>query len=553
MNQSRQLAAIMFTDIVGYTAMMQQDEKKALAVLKTNLGIHRSAIEEYGGKIIKELGDGMLASFPTVTNCLHAAIRIQNLCNETNEYKLSIGIHQGEVVFEKGDVFGDAVNVASRIQTLGIPGSILFSKKISEEITNKAEFKISPLGSFEFKNVAEPIEVYALANEGFPIANRNKITGKLKKRKQAVPILWLALIGIAGLLVYKTFLSSADTKDKRKTSTSNAMAYAWYAKAEYRITPENKEDLDSAIFFLKKAIEADSSFALAHAQLARAYAVKNYFIDPKGGYSEKAFVEVEKALYLNPELPEGIFVRTYLSWNFQNKFPHEITIRQYKKVIELNPEMDEAYHQLGVVYMHVGLIEEAIQAINKALELNPNNKFTAVDLASTYNWSATNSDSEHMIDLFKMTPDHLISPFRTSQWASALITLGRTEEAKDFLSHAIIKDTTNLFINSTIAILLAKTGDRKAALHKIEFCEKSNLNTGHFHHAVYNLAVAYALMGENEKAVTKIRWVIENGFPNYVFIGNDPLIKSLHSYEPFQLLLKQLETSHRKFQQTANE
>jgi adenylate cyclase len=209
LSQSRQLAAIMFTDIVGYTALMEQDEKKAFDVLKKNLAIHQSVISEFRGRLIKEMGDGMLASFSTVSDALNAAIQIQKQCHDTSEYKLSIGIHQGEVVFQNGDVFGDAVNVASRIQTLGSAGSILFSKKITDELKNKAEFQIVSLGNFEFKNVNESIEVFALANDGFPVPRRNKIQGKLKKSSlNRNVIIAVSLIGlmISSLFIFKDFL-----------------------------------------------------------------------------------------------------------------------------------------------------------------------------------------------------------------------------------------------------------------------------------------------------------------------------------------------------------
>ena len=109
------------------------------------------------------------------------------------------------------------------------------------------------------------------------------------------------------------------------------------------------------------------------------------------------------------------------------------------------------------------------------------------------------TDLEVMIDLFKKQPENLISPFRTTQWAIALITLDRLCEADIILSEYIKKDPSDLFINSALAILLTKKGDNPDALKKIEYCERSNLNTGHFHHAVYNLAIAYALLGRFQK------------------------------------------------------
>jgi len=544
----------MFTDIVGYTALMEQDEKKAFEILKKNLAIHQSVINEFRGRLIKEMGDGMLASFPTVSDALNASIQIQKHCNETSDYKLSIGIHQGEVVFQNGDVFGDAVNVASRIQSLGISGSVLISKKIADEIKNKSEFTTSSLGSFEFKNVNEPIEIFALTNQGLTVPRKSQLQGKLKKGKQkrnlvvAVSIIFLL---ISTSLVYYNFFS--NKRVIRKRITANPVAYEWYTRAEYRITPESPVDLDSAIFFLTKAIEADSTFALAHAELSRAYSIKNYFIDPKGGYNEKAFVEAEKSLYLNPDLAEGIFARAYLNWNFQNKFPHEKTIREYKKAIALNPGMDEAYHQLGVVYLHIGLMDESVAAIKKSLEINPNNKFAAVDVSSGYFFTGHLVDFQRMIELFKATPDQLMSPFRNSQWGAGLIALGQLEDAHKILEAGLKKDSSNLFINSAYAILLATEGDKEGALKKIEFCEKSNLNTGHYHHAVYYLAAAYSILGESEKAVNKLNWVAENGLPNYIYFRDDPLLESLHAYEPYKIQVKELEVSWNKFKLIASE
>ena len=165
--QTRQLAAIMFTDIVGYTALMGKDEQKAFDLLKKNREIHLQAIGSLHGRLIKELGDGTLISFSAVSDALLAAMKIQQACAIEKDISLSIGIHYGEIIFENNDIYGDAVNVASRIQTLGVPGSILFSKKIANEIKNKSEFQLTSLGSFDFKNVEEPIEVFALSNPGF--------------------------------------------------------------------------------------------------------------------------------------------------------------------------------------------------------------------------------------------------------------------------------------------------------------------------------------------------------------------------------------------------
>ena len=121
MPSTRQLAAIMFTDIVGYTALMGNDEHKAFTILTKNRQLQKPIIEQYNGRWIKELGDGVMASFNTVSDAVNAGLKIQEACNAAKDFQLRIGIHQGEMVFENDDVFGDGVNIASRIQAIAKP------------------------------------------------------------------------------------------------------------------------------------------------------------------------------------------------------------------------------------------------------------------------------------------------------------------------------------------------------------------------------------------------------------------------------------------------
>jgi class 3 adenylate cyclase/TolB-like protein/Tfp pilus assembly protein PilF len=183
MSHSRQLAAIMFTDIVGYTALMSNDEKKAFDILAKNRLIQKPIIEQYNGRWIKELGDGVLVSFNAASDAVLAAMKMQEACNADAGFQLKIGIHMGEVIFENDDVHGDGVNVASRIETLGVGSSILISKSVRDQIKNNAEFQIISLGSFELKNVKEPIDIFALSNSGLVVPQKDAMQGKLKKVK----------------------------------------------------------------------------------------------------------------------------------------------------------------------------------------------------------------------------------------------------------------------------------------------------------------------------------------------------------------------------------
>jgi TolB-like protein/Tfp pilus assembly protein PilF len=170
----------MFTDIVGYTALMGNDDRKAFEILSKNRALQKPIIEQFNGRWIKEMGDGVIASFNTASDALEAAKKIQEACTAIPDLQLRIGIHLGEVVFENNDVFGDGVNIASRIETLGVAGGVLFSKAVRDQVKNKPEFQLQSLGTFDFKNVSEPIEVFALSNPGFAVPKREAMQGKLQ-------------------------------------------------------------------------------------------------------------------------------------------------------------------------------------------------------------------------------------------------------------------------------------------------------------------------------------------------------------------------------------
>ena len=164
MSQSRQLASIMFTDIVGYTALMGNDEEKAFTLLKKNRELQKPVIESFNGRFIKELGDGIMASFNTVSDSVNAALKIQEHCRAVNEYQLRIGIHLGEVLFENDDVFGDGVNIASRIQAISNPGSIYISEAVSANVSNKKGIMTRFIREERLKNVREPVRIYEVLN-----------------------------------------------------------------------------------------------------------------------------------------------------------------------------------------------------------------------------------------------------------------------------------------------------------------------------------------------------------------------------------------------------
>jgi TolB-like protein len=152
----------MFTDIVGYSALMSKDEKQAMRLLEKNRAIHESAIGKFNGEYIKEVGDGMLAIFQSSIDAVECAIAIRKACSKEALLKVRIGIHIGDIIESEGDVFGDSVNVASRIESAGEPGGIYISEKAHDDIKNKAGISAEFYGEKMLKNIPDPVRIYSV-------------------------------------------------------------------------------------------------------------------------------------------------------------------------------------------------------------------------------------------------------------------------------------------------------------------------------------------------------------------------------------------------------
>jgi adenylate cyclase len=175
MRTKRKLAAIMFTDIVGYTALMGSDEDKAFEVLEKSRDIHIKSINQFNGKLIKEMGDGMLAQFDSAIDSVLCAIEIQKQARKQIDEKIRIGLHLGDITFDHEDIFGDGVNIASRLQSAADPGGIYISESIQKSIRAKSAVKTKYLGQVKLKNVDYPVNTYSIVEDGLPIPSASKI------------------------------------------------------------------------------------------------------------------------------------------------------------------------------------------------------------------------------------------------------------------------------------------------------------------------------------------------------------------------------------------
>ncbi len=165
----RRLAAIMFTDIVGYSAMMQKDEVIANRKRKRHRSVFNELTPKYDGQILQYYGDGTLSIFNSTTAAVECAVAIQRALKKEPKVSLRIGIHTGDVTFNEEDIFGDGVNIASRIESLCIPGGVYISRKVYDDIKNHPTLKTQYVGEFDLKNINEQTTVYAISNTGITV------------------------------------------------------------------------------------------------------------------------------------------------------------------------------------------------------------------------------------------------------------------------------------------------------------------------------------------------------------------------------------------------
>ena len=208
MSQSRQLAAIMFTDIQGYSALMQRDEDQAVNIRARHRKIFETITEKYNGKILQYYGDGTLSIFNSAVEAVKSGIELQLRFTEEPKIPVRIGIHMGDIVYDDQDIIGDGVNVASRIESMGVPGSLLISDKINDEIVNKRSFSTVSLGKFALKNIAVPREIFAVKHQGLAVPTDIQILAKPEKITLARRWIWKMILfvgfglAIAFLVIY---------------------------------------------------------------------------------------------------------------------------------------------------------------------------------------------------------------------------------------------------------------------------------------------------------------------------------------------------------------
>jgi adenylate cyclase len=231
----RQLAAIMFSDMDGYTALMQQNEQLAKVKHRRLKEVLESSVAAHHGKILQYYGDGALSIFKSAIDGVHCAVAIQQALQQEPKVDLRIGIHTGDISIENETIYGDGVNLASRIESLAVPGSIFISEKVFDEIRNQENLTAREMGYFELKNIIKPVRIFAIDNKGLVVPSREALKGKTKQPANRFAV--LPFVNMSGDPENEYFsdgiteeLLNAFTKVDGLQVTSRTSAFAFKGK-----------------------------------------------------------------------------------------------------------------------------------------------------------------------------------------------------------------------------------------------------------------------------------------------------------------------------------
>ncbi len=379
-NKVRQLAAVMFTDIVGYTALMQGDEEVAIKVRERHREVFNKQHEIFQGKIIQYYGDGALSIFKSAIEAVQCAIAIQNFMRNGNPIPVRIGLHMGDIVFNKTEVYGDGVNLASRIENMGMPGTILLSGKLNDELKNHSDVSTTSLGYYDLKNITDPVEVFAVTNKGITVPQPSELKGKQKLLQHTIAV--LPFVNMSSNPENEYFsdgiteeIINALAKIKSLKVTSRTSSF-FFKNKKVPIKQIGKELNVSAI--LEGSVRLSGNTIRITAQLIQAEKDFHFWSETWDRKMENIFeIQDEISLLIADKLREqfGHFeIQEHLVEKQTNSIAaYEYSLKAKFYANKWNPED----------------VQIAISYYKKALELDPNHAESVLGLADCYSFMAT--------------------------------------------------------------------------------------------------------------------------------------------------------------------
>jgi adenylate cyclase len=528
--QTRKLAAIMFADMTGFTAMMQEDEAKAKVLRNRQQKTLETLIPQHNGTIIQFFGDGTLTIFDSAIDAVKCGIEIQKELQKEPKVKLRIGIHSGDVVYDTQGLYGDCVNLASRIESISVPGAVLISDKVFDEVKNQSEIKTISLGKVNLKNVKRPVEVHAIINEGLVIPTSVQIGIRSGSEKSIAVLPFVnmsadpeneyfsdgiseeilnALTHVNGIQVTartSSFSFKGKNQDVREIGTKLGVANILEgtvrrAGKKVRINVQLINTADgyhtwSEVYDreLEDIFEVQDEIATKIVtRLKENFAVnekKENVVKPPTENIEAYNLYLKGRYYWNKSNPEDIFN----------------ALKTFEEAIRLDPQFALPYCALSYCYTFLGssgiippaeAYPKAKDFTLKAIELDPNHAESHLSLATIkfyHNWDFEGAEAS----LNKAHDLGLNSSLFNQVHGWFLIAKGDFEKAIEKIQQALILDPLSLPLMSTLGDAYSFAGQFDEALAQFDKIIEMEPN---FRRAFEARGMAYLAMGDYEQAI----------------------------------------------------
>src|SRR5688572_300647 len=529
----RQLAAVMFADMTGYTALMQEDEKKATMLRNRQREVLDRCVPENNGKIIQYFGDGTLSVFNSSVDAVKAAVEIQRELQKDPKVSLRIGLHSGDVAYDNENVYGDSVNLASRIEALAVHGAILVSDKIFEEIRNQSEIKTISLGRFNLKNVKRQVEVYAIANEGLVIPTPAQVGIKAGSEKSIAVLPFVNMSADPENEYFSDGISeeilNALTRVEGLQVTARSSSFSFKGKNE------DVRQIGSTLGvanILSGSVRKAGKRMRVTAQLVNTSDGYHIWSEVYDSDVEDVF-EVQDEISLkilnrlkenfsSPEQKEQVTKQPtenleaynlYLKGNFhRNKSNSEEIfkgIRYFEEAIRLDPRFALAYCSLSYCYSYLGstglmspaeAYPKAKDYTLKAIELDPNHAESHLSLASIkfyHNWDFEGAEAS----LNKAEELGLNSSLFNQVHGWFLIAKGEFDKAIEKMQQALLRDPLSLPLISNLADAYAFANRYDEAIEQYNKAAEMDPN---FRRAYEGRGMVHLMKGEWEKAIVDL-------------------------------------------------
>lgn len=312
--------------------------------------------------------------------------------------------------------------------------------------------------------------------------------------------------------------------------------YDLVMRARYLSVRTTDADNRTAITLLEHAIERDPAYAPAYAELASAYVTRLGYVTPDEtrDLEQRAFSAAEKALSLDPNVPEAYLARGDLLWTHSHRFAHERAVQEFRRALHLKPDSDQGHRRIARVFVHVGFFDEALQHAATALTLNPSNHQALNSRAQALLWMGKD---EEALAILQSIPGPVLPELVEANTVFALMRLGRREKAWSSLRGARGKHPSDPSgtLRGIEAMLLADTEPRKAEDLIAGVRQRKAGNPSH--HAAYFAACALARMGKARESVEWLREAAGTGFPCYPLFARDPNLDPIRQDPHFKAFM----------------